>query len=84
MSDLTLSSHLLRPRIKGARCLVQGELGRWIRVDPVQETSGRKRLGGESKGTSTLFGDARTDYNQSSQNGMIPKPKKVANFEQRA
>ena len=44
----------------------------------VQEKSGRTKLGGESKGTSTLFGDAQADYVRSSDNKMIAKPTKVA------
>ena len=43
--------------------------------DSITEQSGRKRLGGESKGTSTLFGDAGADYVPSSKNAMIEAPK---------
>lgn len=43
----------------------------------VQDKSGRKRLGGESKGTATLFGDAAPDYVKTSTNGMIQAPKAV-------
>ena len=43
----------------------------------ITEKSGRKKLGGESKGTSTLFGDDRAEYVPSSKNVMISEPKAV-------
>jgi len=42
---------------------------------PTQNAVTRKHLGGDSKGTSTLFGDDKSDFNQSSKNGMIQAPK---------
>lgn len=45
--------------------------------DSIQEKSGRKRLGGQSKGTSGLFGDEGTGYAPSSQNTMIDAPKEI-------
>ena len=39
------------------------------------EKSNRKKLGGESSGTSNLFGDNRPEYTPSSKNTMITEPK---------
>lgn len=44
----------------------------------ITENKGRKRLGGESSGTATLFGDDRPDYSRSNHNGMIEAPKEIA------
>jgi|Transcript_15866 hypothetical protein len=52
--------------------------------DSITEKSGRKRLGGESKGTSVLFGNDRSDYQRSNHNGMIDAPKQVARPERPA
>lgn len=44
----------------------------------ITENKGRKRLGGESSGTSNLFGNDRPDYTRSNHNGMIEAPKEIA------
>ena len=45
-----------------------------IFADPKLDPPTRKKLGGESKGTATLFGTDQTDHSKSSQNNMIAKP----------
>ena len=46
--------------------------------DPVVENKGRARLGGQSSGTNTLFGEEKPDYQRSNHNGMINAPMAVA------
>ena len=45
--------------------------------ESVTESSRRKKLGGESSGTSNLFGDDRPEYTPSSKNTMIEAPKEL-------
>ena len=44
----------------------------------------RKQLGGQSKGTETLFGNQTPEYNQSSQNPQIQKCQSVINIVQKS
>jgi hypothetical protein len=45
---------------------------------PVQETVSRKKLGGESSGTETLFGQDKIDYENKSNHMSILGTKKAA------
>jgi hypothetical protein len=48
-----------------------------IFAEPKIEPATRKKLGGESSGTATLFGEDKTEYQKSSSNNMISKPSKT-------